>query len=346
MDLTREGRTPEDLLREAPYLAKHLHAVNLETWPQPSSELKGEPYSSAFQALDASLVGVLRQATNLGALTLSYTPTDLNSHETLLSFLSHRANLPRLHSLTLLEIGIDYERYYPEPAQEDIPPTFYHSLTETMLKAHAPYLHRFIAHSSQSFHSTTLSLLRQTASRLTHLHIGMGLGLALRSLFNEDVPWACAETLEHLTFRDCLGGHLGVVASHIGRGYMGTNLKTLNVVVCGDPSDNQECPATLLPEEIKLKRSLDQMHIDHAEAWELRKLASIPVEELILTRVFRREMIEVLSVEGAWPGVKRLKVPSYPTEVDDQLKALCEKRGVQLEFSGVAWGHCWCHPQG
>ena len=172
----------------------------------------------------------------------------------------------------------------------------------------------------------------------------MGLGIALRSLFKDDVPWACAETLEHLTLRDCLGGHLGIVASHVGRGYMGTKLKTLNVVVCGDPSDDQECPAPLQPEEIRLQSPLAQMHIDHAEVWELVKLASIPVEELILTRVFRPEVIEVLSEEGTWPGIKRLRVPSYSTEVDDQLKDLCEKRGIQLEFSGRAWGHCWCHP--
>lgn len=345
MDLTREDRTPASLLRNAPYLAKYLQTLSLETWPHLPSESAGGPPLDAFQKLDASLVGVLHQTKNLGDLTLLYTPIDVSSHDTLLSFLSHRANLPRLHSLEFLEIGIDYERYYSEPAQEDIPQSFYHNLTQIMLRTHAPYLRRFIVHSSQSFHTTTLSLIRHTASRLTYLHIGMGLGITLRSLFAEDVPWACAETLEHLTLRDCLGGHLGIVASHVGRGYLGTNLKTLDVVVCGDPSDDQECPAPLQPEEIKLRGPLDQMHIDHAEAWELRKLASIPVEELIVTRVFRPEVIEVLSTEGAWPGVKRLRVPAYPTEVDDQLKDLCKKRGIQLGFSGRAWGHCWCHPQ-
>ena len=345
MDLTREGRTPADLLQKAPYLAKHLQVLTLETQSQLPPKSKEGPSPSAFRFLDASLVGVLHQAKNLRDLTLLYTPVDLSPHDTLLPFLSHRANFPRLHSLELFEIGIDYERYYAEPAQDDIPQTFYHNLTQTMLQTHGPYLRRFIVHSSQSFHSTTISLLRQTASRLTHLHIGMGLGIALRSLFAEPVPWACAETLEHLTFRDCLGGHLGIVASHVGRGYMGANLKTLSVVVCGDPSDDQEWPAPLQPEEIKLRRPLEQMQIDHAEAWELRKLAGIPVEELIVTRVFRLEVIEALSMEGAWPGVKRIRVPSYPTEVDDQLKDLCEKRGVELEFSAVAWGHCWCHPQ-
>ena len=345
MDLTREGRTPLDLLTKVPDLAKHLRVLTLETWPQLPLEFQGGPSPIAFQALDASLVWVLHQARNLRDLTLLYTPADLNSHDILLPFLSHRAQFPRLTSLEFFEIGIDYERYYAEPEQADIPQTFYHNLTQAMLKTHAPYLRRFIAHSSQSFHSSTFSLLRETASRLTHLHIGMGLGIALRSLFAEDVPWACAETLEHLTLRDCLGGHLGIVASLVGRGYIGTNLKTLNVVVCGDPSDDQDWPAPLQPEEIKLRGPLDQMHIDHAEAWELRKLASIPVEELIVTRVFRPEMIEVLGVEGTWPGIKRIRVPSYSTEVDDQLKGLCEKRGIELEFSGVAWGHCWCHPQ-
>jgi hypothetical protein len=345
MDLTREGRTPEDLLQKAPYLAKHLQVLTVETWPQLPFESEEDPSPDAFHALDASLVELLRQATNLGDLTLLYSPVDLSSHDALLSFLSHRANLLHLHSLEFFEIGIDYERYYAEPAQDDIPHTFYHNLTQTMLGAHAPYIRRLVAHSSQSFHSQSLSLLRQTASRLTHLHIGMGLGIALRSLFAEDVPWACAETLEHLTFRDCLGGHLGIVASHVGRGYMGTNLKTLNVVVCGDPSDDQECPPPLQSEEIKLRGPLDQMHIDHAEAWELRKLASIPVEELIVTRVFRLEVIEVLGVEGAWPGLKKLRIPAYSTEVDDQLIDICEERGVQVELSGVAWGHCWCHPQ-
>lgn len=345
MDLTREGRAPLDLIQKAPDLAQHLRVLTLETWPQLPREFVGEPSPTAFQFLDVSVIWVLSQAKNLKDLTLLYTPVDINSHDILLPFLSYRHNVPRLNSLELFEIDIDYERYYAEPAQDDIPQTFYHNLTQTMLKTHAPYLRRFIAHSSQSFHSTTFSLLRDTASRLTHLHIGMGLGIALRSLFAEDVPWACAETLEHLTFRDCLGGHLGIIASHVGRGYVGTNLKTLNVVVCGDPTDDQEWPAPLQPEEIKLRGPLDQMHIDHAEAWELRKMASIPVEELIMTRVFRPEMIEVLSVEDAWPGVKRIRVPSYSTEVDDQLKDLCGKRGIQLEFSGVAWGHCWCHPR-
>ena len=345
MDLTRPDRTPTALLSSAPHLAQYLRILTLETWPHILSEFDESPCLDESQKLDTSLVGFLHHTKNLGDLSILYNTIDLCSHDTLLSFLSHRANLPRLHSLEFFEIGIDYERYYAEPDQEDIPKTFYHNVTQTMLKAHAPYLRRFIAHSSQSFHSTSLSLLRQTASRLTYLHIGMGLGIALRSLFAEDLPWACAETLEHLTLRDCLGGHLGIVASHIGRGYIGTNLKTLDVVVCGDPSDDQECPAPLRPEEIKLQSPLAQMHIDHAEAWELRKLASIPVEELIVTRVFRPEVIEVLSVEGTWPGVKRLRVPSYSTEVDDQLQELCQKRGIQLEFSGRAWGHCWCHPQ-
>jgi len=345
MDLTRAHKTPRALLYSAPHLAKHLRILTVETWPHDPPIHDGGLCLEGYQTLDSSLVRVLRHTKNLGDLTILYNPIDLCPHDTLLSFLSHRANLPRLHSLEFYEIGIDYERYYAEPDQEDIPKTFYHNLTQTMIKTHAPYLRRFITHSSQSFHSSTLSLLRQTASRLTYLHIGMGLGIALRDLFEEDVPWACAETLEHLTLRDCLGGHLGIVASHVGRGYMGTNLKTLNVVVCGDPSDDQKSPRPLQPQEVKLHSPLLQMHIDHAEAWELRKLASIPVEELIVTRVFRPEVIEVLSVEGTWPGIKRLKVPSYSTEVDDQLEDLCEKRGVQLEFTGRAWGHCWCHPQ-
>lgn len=345
MDLTRLGRTPNALLENAPYLAGHPHALTLEVWPQSPPESEEDPSSWVSQDFDTPLVRVLHQARNLADLTLIYTPVDLDSHDALLLFLSDRANLPRLQSLEFFESDIDYDRYYAEPAQDDITRTFYHNLTQAMLKAHAPYLRRFIVHSSQSFHFTSFSLLRQTASRLTNLHIGMGLGIALRPLFAEDVPWACAETLEHLTLRDCLGGHLGIVASHVGRGYIGTNLKTLNVVVCGDPSDDQEWPAPLQPEEIKLKGPLDMMHIDHAEAWELSKLASIPVKDIIVTRVFRPEVIEVLSMEGAWPGVKRLRVPPYPTEVDDQLKELCENRGIELEFSGLAWGRCWCHPQ-
>jgi len=333
---------------------------------------------------DTHLVRLLPHLPNITSLELVYPVSDrAPTHIELLAKLA--AYGPQITTVILRQQGL-FSEHYDEVPQSIIQQLFFDTLCHFVLQSF-PNLRSLEVHSAISFTKRFLAELRATAQNLQRLFVRMGVGLALRPLFSEVTPWSCGihGHLQELTLRDCKGGHLGVVASHLASGAFGAGLRIVNLVVCGYPTDDEYAP--LGPPtpggprrkaewDERLVPKLDQVHIDHTEPWELWALSAIRTREVIITRSDRRCVVAMLERPGredgedallaTWVGLERLRVRDYAVgrqeggvedgtgqqgteewnELDQKLAAACDQRGVELVFDGLPWGRCSCHPEG
>ena len=298
----------------------------------------GHPqYLSGTSTPDHHLTRLLRHLPNITALELIYLVSDWNyTHPQLLAQL---ATYGSQITIVILRQQNLFSEHYEELPQALIQQLFFDTLCHFTLRSF-PNLRVFEVHSAVSFTERVLAGLRGTARNLQRLFVRMGVGLALRPLFSEIIPWSCGihgqlreltlRDCRELTLRDCKGGHLGVVASHLATGLFGPGLRIVNLVVCGHPSDDQHAPlgppALSEPRrrvkwDEELVPKLDRVHIDHTEPWELWALAAIRTREVIITRSDRRCVLAMFERPGredgedasfaTWIGLERLSVRDY-----------------------------------
>jgi hypothetical protein len=217
-------------------------------------------------------------------------------------------------------------------------------LISNILSSPRVSLETFAHFSSLSLHSTVFAKIQAQAHFRT-LVFRASLQFSLRDVFNSPTPWGSASTLTKLVIRTCSGTHYAVVAAHVAAGVFG-NLKWLSVINSGydDPAVLEEFAAKPPAWRIGV---LERLDVDHAASWEVATLSAIHVKELIMTRVFRRAVIEALDA-GGWPELKILRVP-FPRQEDDSddplsgLKQACENRKIKLEIGAEPHGTCHCH---
>jgi hypothetical protein len=323
-------------------------------------ELGGSQHLPVTHTPDCHLIPLLRHLPNVMALELIYPLTDrASTHTQLLAQLATYG--PQITTVILRQQGLDRE-HYEELPQSIIQQLFFDTLCAFTLQSF-PKLQVFEVHSAVSFTEGVLAELRGTAQNLQKLFVRMGVGLALRPLFSEITPWACGclGQLRELTLRDCKGGHLGIVASHLATGLFGPALRTVNLVVCGFPTDDVYAPlgrpATGEPPrrvkwDERLVPRLDRLHIDHTEPWELWALSVIRTREVIITRSDRRCVVAMLERPGreegedtflsAWIGLERLSVRDYAVGREKLLEAVSdEEDGVEYgtDQSGATEGN-------
>lgn len=348
---------------------------------------------------DYHMIRLLPYLTNITSLELIYPLSDrAPTHDDVLNQLATYG--PQITTVILRQQAL-LSDHYEEVAQSIIQNLFFNTLCHFTLDSF-PNLQVFEVHSAVSFTERFLAELRATGRNLRKLFVRMGVGLALRPLFSEVAPWSCGihGHLRELTLRDCKGGHLGVVASHLATGVFGPGLRIVNLVVCGYPTDDEYAPLgppapgeprRRVKWDERLVPRLDRVHIDHTEPWELWALSAIRTREVIITRSDRRCIVAMLehlgkdeddvSLAATWIGLERLSVRDYAvgsrllreqreddgvhedeedgdqgetdqtgtaewSELDSQLSAACEKRGVKLAFDALPWGRCSCHQEG
>lgn len=278
---------------------------------------------------DHHILRLLPHLPNLTSLELIYPVADrAPTHGELLSQLA--AYGPQITTVVLRQQAL-FSEHYNEVPQSIIRQLLFDTLCYFALQSF-PNLRVFEVHSAISFTEGVLTELRATARNLQKVFVRMGVGLALRPLFSEITPWSCGihGRLRELTLRDCKGGHLGVVASHLAMGVFGPGLRIVKLVVCGYPSDDVYAPlgppAPGEPQrrvkwDERLVPKLVRVHIDHTEPWELWALAAIRTREVIITRSDRRCVVAMLERPGlddgedaslaTWIGLERLSVRDY-----------------------------------
>ena len=290
---------------------------------------------------DHHLLRLLPHLPNITSLELIYPVADYApTHNELLAQLA--AYGPQITTVILRQQGL-FSEHYDEVPQSTIQQLFFDTLCHFALRSF-PNLRALEVHSAVSFTKEVLAELRDTAQNLQELFVRMGVGLALRPLFSEVTPWSCGihGRLREITLRDCKGGHLGIMASHLASGVFGAGLRIVNLVVCGYPTDDEYAP--LGPPALgeprrkvkwdeRLVPKLDRVHIDHTEPWELWALAAIRTREVIITRSDRRCVVAMLERPGredgedallaTWTGLERLSVRDYTAG----RKQLREERG-------------------
>jgi hypothetical protein len=278
---------------------------------------------------DHHLISLLRHLPNVTVLELVYPVSDhISTHAQLLSQLAAYGS--QITTVILRQKGLFHE-HYDEVEQTIIRRLFFDRLCHFTLQSF-PNLRDLEVHSAVSFTGGVLAELRGTARNLKKLFVRMGVGLALRPLFSEITPWSCGihGHLRELTLRDCKGGHLGVVASHLATGVFGPGLRIVNLVVCGYPTDDEYAPLgppapgeprRRLKWDERLVPRLDRIHIDHTEPWELWALSDIRTREVIITRSDRQCVVAMFERPGredsddaslaTWIGLERLSVRDY-----------------------------------
>ena len=278
---------------------------------------------------DHHLLRLLPHLPNITSLELVYPVSDRPpAHDDLLALLSTYG--PQITTVILRQQAL-FSEHYDETPQFVIRQLFFDTLCQFVLQSF-PNLRTFEVHSAVSFTEQVFAELRATAQNLKKLFVRMGVGLALRPLFSEVTPWSCGihGHLRELTLRDCKGGHLGIVASHLASGVFGAGLRVVNLVVCGYPTDDEYAP--LGPPALgeprrkvewdeRLVPKLDRVHIDHTEPWELWALSAIRTREVIITRSDRRCVLEMFerpdredgedALLATWVGLERLSVRDY-----------------------------------
>ena len=278
---------------------------------------------------DHHLLRLLPHLPNITSLELVYPVSDhAHTHGDLLDQLATYG--PQITTVILRQQAL-FSEHYDEVPQSIIPMTFFDALCRFSLQSF-PNLRTFEVHSAVSFTKRILVELRATAQNLQKLFVRMGVGLALRPLFSEVTPWSCGihGHLRELTLRDCKGGHLGIVASHLANGVFGAGLRIVNLVVCGYPTDDEYAPLGPPPLgeprrkakwDERLVPKLDRVHIDHTEPWELWALSAIRTREVIITRSDRRCVVAMFerparedgedALLATWVGLERLSVRDY-----------------------------------
>lgn len=309
---------------------------------------------------DHHLIRLLPHFPSITSLELIYPLTDhALDHGNVLDQLTTYG--PQITTIILRQQALLSE-HYDEIAQSRIQQLFFDTLCHFALRSF-PNVRVFEVHSAVSFTARFLAELRATGRNLRKLFVRMGVGLALRPLFSEVTPWSCGihGHLRELTLRDCKGGHLGIVASHLATGVFGPGLRIVNLIVCGYPTDDQYAPLgpPALGEprrRVKWDESLvprlDRVHIDHTEPWELWALSAIRTREVIITRSDRRCVVAMLENPGkedgedalvaTWIGLERLSVRDYALgsrllqeqREDDELHEN-EEDGAQDEASQI-----------
>lgn len=301
---------------------------------------------------DHHLLRLLPRLPNITSLELIYPVADYaDTHDELLARLA--AYGPQITTVILRQQGL-FSEHYDEVPQSTIQQLFFDTLCHFALRSF-PNLRAFDVHSAVSFTKEVLAELRATAHNLQELFVRMGVGLALRPLFSEVTPWSCGirGRLREITLRDCKGGHLGIMASHLASGVFGAGLRIVNLVVCGYPTDDEYAP--LGPPALgeprrkvkwdeRLVPRLDRVHIDHTEPWELWALAAIRTREVIITRSDRRCVVAMLERPGredgedallaTWTGLERLSVRDY-TAGRKQLRAERGEYGEEVGEDGT-----------
>ena len=329
----------EDLGACAPTLGPHVKWLTItigQECEQPFLESENEDggpqrlydFFGAFVP-DHHVLRLLPHLPNITSLELFYPVSDraATHHDLLARLATYR---PQITTVILRQQAVFHEHYEEEP-QSTIQHLFFDTLCHFTLQSF-PNLRVFQVHSAVSFTERVLAELRATAQNLQKLFVRMGVGLALRPLFSEITPWSCGihGYLRELTLRDCKGGHLGVVASHLATGVFGPGLRVVNLVVCGYPSDDEYAPLgrpapgeprRRIKWDERLVPRLDRVHIDHTEPWELWALSAIRTREVVITRSDRRcvvAMLEFVGQEGGgdalpatWIGLERLSVRDY-----------------------------------
>ena len=304
---------------------------------------------------DRHLLRLLPQLPNITSLELVYSLSDLAlTHNELLAQLAAYGS--QITTVILRQQNL-FSEDYAETLQSTIRQLFFDTLCHFALRSF-PNLRVFEVYSAVSFTKQVLADLRATAQNLQRLFVRMGVGLALRPLFSENTPWSCSihGRLRELTLRDCKGGHLGVVASHLASGVFGAGLRIVNLVVCGYPTDDEYAPLGPPASDEPRRRvkwdeglvpRLDRVHIDHTEPWELWALSSIRTREVIITRSDRRCVVAMLERPGreddeetplaTWIGLEKLSVRDYAAgrqqlrEEREKYEGTIENEGDEIE---------------
>ncbi|KAG8859023.1 hypothetical protein FRB91_008890 [Serendipita sp. 411] len=235
------------------------------------------------------------------------------------------------------------------------------TLISTLVRCSGETLLSLSVDSINCIQPTTFVAVREHASQLRALVFRFSIGVNIRDILSQQVPWACRETLEHLALHCCRGGHAGAIACGISSGLWAKRLKTLEVSACGDPGDMTEPPYSLVPyERTNIDRRevsqdppqtntniLGAVHYEHESLWELQLLGRLPVKRATMTQIPRATINELLE-QGLLPELQQLNIAKpvghlSPADIADneQFERNCARRDIQNYSNAEDVAQCY-----
>jgi len=167
--------------------------------------------------------------------------------------------------------------------------------------------------------------LRDNTPNLQTLGIRRSLSLELSSLLREPKLWSCAATLQTLIMIQC-SIHSEYIATQLALGTLGS-IRNCSLFACGDSTDNQSLQTTATWKG----PPLDTFRVDHFLGWEVNLLSIIATRVLIVTRVERRHLIDLMWKPSAFPQVAQLRISNkWRVEELDDLRRAAASRGAEV----------------
>jgi hypothetical protein len=285
--------------------------------------IKPELWRHALE-LDMATIVILLGIPQLQTLTITYDRFDLDhsSHSSLLDV------IPRLGAVT----SIAFKEVDP-PKRGPFPDVIFdscgrhvanHFLT-SMITHHGQNLRSIELYGTLNTDRTLFAQLRDHTPNLQSLGVRRSLSHELNPLFREPKLWSCAATLQSLVMMQCTV-HAEHIATQLALGTLGS-IRHCSLFACGHPTDNQSLQTTATWRG----PPLETFRMDHFLGWEVDSLSIISTRVLIVTRVERRHLINLMLKPSAFPQITQVRISSKwkAAELEDLRKAAAS-RGAEV----------------
>jgi len=317
-------------------------------------ELRFTLKSGSTDGKNSRVYQMLAKMPNIRAITVIHEREDIASHT---AFMTTINQLLQFESLTLQEKDYNPTFNSLPPRHVEVAQTFFHQFLHQVVKLHG--------HRLKALHLSTLlplsddlyTKIRDSTPNLRQITIVASIGVDLRSRFSEPILWASGKTgsLESLTLHTCAGVHASGFTQNVIRGVYGNRLKSVSLIACGySRTDIPSVPTASTPAQA----TVDRLHLDHMSGWELEALSFIPVQDLCLTRLFPRDVLQLPALlTTGFAGMRKMRLIPRMASLEawenvskdaggvyKEVQERCLQRGVQLSFDAVAWPNaCMAH---
>ncbi len=314
-DLERCFTRSQNLSRQIPAVGHFIQEVSIRILPH---------FWRRASEMDMATRDILSGTSQLQTLTITYGKYDFDAsfHSPLLDVIPH---LSAVTSITFREADPPKLGPFSDVVFESCSKHVVGHFLAAMLTHHGRNLRSIQLFGTLKIDRSLFVQLRDHTPNLQTLGIRRTLSLELSPLFREPKLWSCAAILQTLIVIQC-GIHSEYIATQLALG-MFSSIQHCSLFACGDPTDNQNLQTTATWRG----PPLDTFRLDHFLGWEVDSLSIIPTRTLIVTRVERRHLINLMWKPSAFPQVAQLRISNkWSVEELDDLRRAAASRGAEV----------------